>query len=60
MRDILAIAGGVSGDDQRTVIVISHTPVPADLVSHRIGLAAPDQIFAQSPPTPPHAEHDRP
>ncbi len=59
MRDILAVAGGVSGDDQRTVIVISHTPVPADLVSYRVRLATPEQAFPPSPASPPSAENDR-
>ena len=59
MRDILAVAGGVSGDDQRTVIVISHTPVPADLVSYRVRLATPDRTFPPSPASPPSAENDR-
>ena len=59
MRDILAVAGGVSGDDQRTVIVISHTPVPADLVSYRVRLATSDRTFPASPASPPSAENDR-
>ena len=50
MRDILAVAGGVTGDDQRTVIVISHSPVPADLVSHRVRLATPDRTLPENPP----------
>ena len=60
MRDILAVAGGVSGDDQRTVIVISHTPLPADLVSQRVWLATPDGTFLPTPASPPPADNDRP
>ena len=45
MCDILAVAGGISGEDQRTVIVISHLPVPADLVSHRVRLVTPEATF---------------
>ena len=60
MRDILAVAGGVSGEDQRTVIVISHLPVPADLVSHRVRLATPDRTFPQNPPSLIHGQNDCP
>ena len=49
MRDILTVAGDDTGDDQRTVIVISHTPVPADLVSHRVRLETPDRTFPEGP-----------
>ena len=56
MRDILAVAGGVSGEDQRTVIVISHTPVPADLISHRVRLATPEATLPQNPPSQTHSQ----
>ncbi len=59
MRDILSVAGGVTGDDQRTVIVISHSPVPADLVSHRVRLATPDRTFPESPLMHTRTEDDR-
>jgi len=42
MRDILAVADGSKGDDQRTVVVISHLPVPSELVTQRVRLAAPN------------------
>ena len=59
MRDILTVAGGDTGDDQRTVIVISHTPVPVDLVSHRVRLATPDRTFAHSQPIQMRSRDDR-
>jgi ATP-binding cassette subfamily C protein CydC len=39
MRDILAAATDLRGEDSRTVIVISHLPVPDGLVSQRVRLA---------------------
>ena len=39
MRDIMAAATDERGDDSRTVIVISHLPVPDDLVTQRVRLA---------------------
>ena len=42
MRDILAVADGSKGDDQRTIVVISHLPVPSELVTQRVRLAAPN------------------
>jgi ATP-binding cassette subfamily C protein CydC len=39
MRDILTVATDLRGEDSRTVIVISHTPVPDDLVTQRVRLA---------------------
>ncbi|WP_327057132.1 thiol reductant ABC exporter subunit CydC [Glaciihabitans sp. GrIS 2.15] len=59
MRDILTVAGGDTGDDQRTVIVISHTPVPADLVSHRVRLETPDRTFPEGPASHAHTGDDR-
>jgi len=41
MRDILTAATGRHGEDSRTVIVISHTPVPDDLVTRRVRLGLP-------------------
>ncbi|MFM9917947.1 thiol reductant ABC exporter subunit CydC [Lacisediminihabitans sp. H27-G8] len=41
MRDILSVASDAHGEDSRTVIVISHTPVPDDLVTQRVRLGAP-------------------
>ena len=41
MRDILAAATDVRGEDSRTVIVISHLPVPDDLVTQRVRLERP-------------------
>jgi ATP-binding cassette subfamily C protein CydC len=46
LRDILAVAT----DDRRTVVVISHTPVPDHLVTRRLSLPEP------APPHPPHTE----
>jgi len=59
MRDILTVAGGDTGDDQRTVIVISHTPVPADLVSHRVRLETPVRTFPEGPASHAHTGDDR-
>ena len=39
MRDIMAAATDERGDYSRTVIVISHLPVPGDLVTQRVRLA---------------------
>jgi len=39
MRDIMAAATDERGDDSRIVIVISHLPVPDDLVTQRVKLA---------------------
>ena len=39
MRDIMAAATDERGDDSRPVIVISHLPVPDDLVTQRVRLA---------------------
>jgi ATP-binding cassette subfamily C protein CydC len=41
MRDILSVASDPHGEDSRTVIVISHTPVPDELVTQRVRLGAP-------------------
>jgi ATP-binding cassette subfamily C protein CydC len=41
MRDILAAARGGHREDPRTVIVISHMPVPDDLVTQRVYLGTP-------------------
>lgn len=41
LRDILTAATDARGDDARTVIVISHTPVQGDLVTQRLRLRAP-------------------
>ncbi|MBG6108233.1 thiol reductant ABC exporter subunit CydC [Frigoribacterium sp. CG_9.8] len=38
MRDILSAATDLRGEDSRTVIVISHLPVPDDLVTQRVRL----------------------
>ena len=38
MRDILAAATDVRDEDSRTVIVISHLPVPEDLLTQRVRL----------------------
>ena len=52
MRDILAAATGVQGEDSRTVIVISHTRVPEDLVTR-----VPEDLVTRrvrlGPPSPP-------
>ncbi|QNE46723.1 thiol reductant ABC exporter subunit CydC [Glaciihabitans sp. INWT7] len=41
MRDILSAASDPHGEDSRAVILISHTPVPDDLVTRRVRLGAP-------------------
>ncbi|MHC5796407.1 thiol reductant ABC exporter subunit CydC [Lacisediminihabitans sp. FW035] len=41
MRDILTAAVDRPGEDSRTVIVISHTPVPDDLVTRRVRVGLP-------------------
>ena len=41
MRDILTAATDLRGEDSRTVIVISHLPVPDELVTQRVRLGPP-------------------
>ena len=41
MRDILTAATDLRGEDSRTVIVISHLPVPDELVTKRVRLGPP-------------------
>lgn len=57
MRDILSLAG----DESRVVVVISHAPVPAELVTRRVmltaGAPATGTLAAGAPATPaPHQE----